>query len=96
MVAAANPSWSLIPGKLDQLDVSPTDIIWGVNRHDHIYMRNGNGWHRVGGLLTHVTVGSAGVWGRNVHGNIYYREGVTLSNPAGTSWTQIPGKSRDI
>jgi hypothetical protein len=91
VVTATNPNWSIIPGKLTQLDVSPADIVWGVNRHHRIYISNGNGWHNVPGLLVHVTVGSAGVWGVNSGGNIYYREGVTLSSPSGASWTHIPG-----
>lgn len=87
----ANPDWDIVSGKLVQLDISPDDILWGVNSGHYIYIRNGNGWSQVGGLLTHVTVGKAGVWGVNVHKNIYYREGVTRSNPKGSSWTQISG-----
>ena len=91
VVEGTNPNWSTIGGKLTQLDVSPANVVWGVNQHHHIYILNGNGWQRVPGGLTHVTVGSAGVWGVNSGGNIYYREGVTLSSPMGTTWTHIPG-----
>ena len=87
----ANPDWDIVPGKLAQLDISSDDILWGVNSGHNIYIRNGNGWSQVDGLLTHVTVGKAGVWGVNVHENIYYREGVTRSSPKGSSWTQISG-----
>ena len=90
-----NPNWSAIPGKCTQIDVSPADVTWGVNSRHHIYMRSksGNGWLKVGGGLTHVTVGHAGVWGVNIHKNIYYREGITLSSLVGSSWTQIPGNN---
>ncbi|CAB4025803.1 Hypothetical predicted protein, partial [Paramuricea clavata] len=88
---SANPDWSLVSGALTQLDISPDDILWGVNSADNIYIRNGSGWSQVGGALKHVTVGKAGVWGVNAGRNIYYRNGVTLSNPKGSSWTRIPG-----
>ena len=68
------------------------DVVWGVNAGDSIFIRNGNSWVNVAGLLTHVTVGDAGVWGVNRNRNIFYREGVTLSSLAGTGWTLIPGK----
>ena len=89
----ANPDWSRVSGRLTQLDISPEDIVWGVNRADNIYIRNGNGWSRISGALKHVTVGKAGVWGVNGGRNIYYREGVTLSNPSGSSWRHIPGEN---
>ncbi len=94
VVAGANPNWSTIGGRLTQLDVSPAGIAWGVNKDDHIFVKNVNGWHRVGGTLTHVSVGDAGVWGVNRDGHIYYREGVTLGSPVGTSWTHIPGRDK--
>ena len=75
-------------GALTQLDISPDDILWGVNSAGNIYIRNG--WSRViGGALKHVTVGKAGVWGVNAGRNIYYRNGVTSSNLKGSSWQGI-------
>ena len=95
-VAGENPNWSTVPGRLKQLDVSPANIVWGVNRHDNIYMLNNrNSWKHIGGLLKHVSVGSSGVWGVNSGDNIYYRKGVTLSNPAGTQWKHIGGKKKN-
>ena len=88
----ANPNWSVVSGRLIQVDVSPDDIVWGVNSAHNIYIRNGNGWSQVGGALKHVTVGEAGVWGVNRYRNIYFRNGVTLSNPKGSSWERISGK----
>ena len=85
-----------MPGRLIQVDVSPDDIVWGVNSADYIYIRNGNGWSHVGGALKHVTVGEAGVWGVNRARYIYYRQGVTLSNPKGSGWRNIPGEKLAI
>lgn len=75
-----------------QLDISPNDIVWGINRADHIFILNGNGLSTVGGALEHVTVGDSGVWGVNDARMIYYREGVTSSYPKGWSWTHISGE----
>ena len=88
----ANPNWSVVSGRLVQVDVSSDDIVWGVNSTDSIYIRNGDGWSQVGGALKHVTVGEAGVWGVNGNEDIYFRDGVTLSNPKGSSWRKIAGK----
>ena len=91
MATSANPDWSVVSGRLIQVDIGPDDIVWGVNSAHSIYIRNRNGWSRVGGALKHVTVGEAGVWGVNRNRNIYFRNGVTLSNPRGSSWRGIPG-----
>lgn len=90
-VQSNHPNWSLQSGRLKQLDLSPYNILWGVNSNHQIFIRNGNGWTWVSGRLKHVSVGNAGVWGVNKHDNIYYREGVTLSSSFGTSWTQVSG-----
>ncbi len=93
---AVGSDWKLIPGmKLTQLDVSPTDVVWGVNKvNQGFVMANGNGeWERVyGQRYRHVTVGSAGVWVTTLTRQIAYRDGVTSSNPAGTSWRGVEGR----
>ena len=33
--------------------------------------------------------------GVNSANNIYFRNGVTPKNPAGSSWTKVPGKNND-
>ncbi|XP_046861569.1 lectin L6-like [Xenia sp. Carnegie-2017] len=95
-VESSNPNWSLLSGRLKQLDLSPYNILWGVNSGHAIWVRKGSGWTRVGGALKHVSVGNGGVWGVNKHDNIYFREGVTFSSPVGTSWTQISGSLKRI
>ena len=89
---SAKPDWSLISGALVQLDISPDDIVWGINSADNIFIPNGNGLSQVEGALEHVTVGDSGVWGVNDARMIYYREGVTSSYPKGFSWTHISGE----
>jgi hypothetical protein len=93
------PSWSSIDGKLRQVDISPSNVVWGTNSGHLIWLRIGTAWIQIGGRLKHVTAGNAGVWGVNSGDQIFYRERVTPSNLKGTSWTKVAGKKvfvRDI
>ena len=94
IVLALAPSWQRVAGKLSQLDVSSSDILWGVNSIFDIYRRNGNSWTKIDGNLEskHVSVGNAGVWAVNRNDHIYFREGITDNNLDGTAWAQIDGK----
>jgi hypothetical protein len=82
-----------VGGKLRELDVSPSDVVWSVNSGHSIYIRLGTRWKKVTGKLKHVSVGNAGVWGVNRFDRIYFREGVTTSNLAGTTWSLISGEN---
>ena len=88
-------NWKTIPGNLKQLDVGPLASVWGVNKHDNIYILKGNSWQKVSGALKHVSSGASGVWGVNSANNIYFRNGVAPTNPAGSSWKNVPGKNKD-
>ena len=94
IVPGNNPVWSVIPGRLMQVDVSPADVVWSVNSAHFIFLRVGSQgkWKQIGGLLKHVSVGEAGVWGVNKHDEIWYREGVSSSNVAGTKWEKVDGE----
>jgi hypothetical protein len=84
----------MIPGRLMQVDVSPAEVVWGVNSAHFIYLRVGSqgNWKHIRGLLKHVSVGEAGVWGVNKYDEIWYREGVSSSNVAGTRWQKLGGE----
>ena len=92
-IAVLAPSWARIGGKLRELDISPSDVVWGVNSEHSIYIRLGTRWEKVTGGLKHVSVGNAGVWGVNRFDHIYFREGITTSNLPGTKWTRISGEN---
>lgn len=92
IVVELAPSWVKVTGKLRQLDVSPSDVVWGVNRLHRIYLRNEFGWKNLDGFLKHVSVGDAGVWGVTRYDHIYFREGITENNLEGTGWSRLDGK----
>ena len=87
----AGSRWIRIPGGLKQIDSGNFGIVWGVNRHNHIWCRTGirwnrpqgTGWRRVPGGLKYVSVGERGVWGVNRANHIYFRRGVTRGTPQG-------------
>lgn len=81
----------LSAGSLKEIS-SGYNIVWGVNRHDHIYTRaiskshpGGATWKLIGGLLKQVSVSSRtnNVWGVNRRDRIYYRIGANLRTPTG-------------
>merc|ERR1711939_534213 len=70
--------WRHIAGKLKQVSVGLGGHVWGVNRNDDIFYRNGVGgrWKHIAGKLKQISVGSSGrVWGVNRNDDIFYRNG---------------------
>ena len=65
------------------------NIAWCTTSDQNIFI-NVNGrdgtWVNVLGGLSQISIGESGVWSVYTNGNIYYREGITASNPSGTSW----------
>jgi uncharacterized protein (AIM24 family) len=88
------PVWSEIPGRLIQVDVSPAEVVWGVNSDHMIFLKDGTTgkWRPIPGLLKHVSVGNAGVWGVNEKDQIWYRTGVSPGCLRGTGWLHIRGE----
>ena len=74
-----------MPGNFKQLDVGPRGSVWGVNNYDNIYILKGGSGRKVSGALKHVSSGESGVWGVNSANKIYFRNGVTPTNPTGSS-----------
>ncbi|XP_044846165.1 fish-egg lectin-like [Mauremys mutica] len=71
---------------------------WGVNSADNIYFRfdvtpdscAGSRWEYVPGKLSMIEVGTEGsVYGVTSAGQVFRRDGITKSNPVGTTWTQV-------
>ena len=91
IASGQNSVWSVIPGRLMQIDVSSADVVWGVNSAHHIYLGKDR-WQLISGLLIHVSFGDAGVWGVNKQNLIYYRKGVSSENLEGTKWHNTNGK----
>ncbi len=93
IISVLAPSWAKVSGQLKQLDISPSDVVWGVNSLYDTWLRVGTTWKRVTGDLKHVSVGNAGVWGVNQWDYVYFREDVTPRNLDGTSWTRVVGEN---
>ncbi|XP_078571553.1 uncharacterized protein LOC144859138 [Branchiostoma floridae x Branchiostoma japonicum] len=51
----------------------------------------GNGWERIPGRNTYVSVGKLGVWGVNSAGEVYYRVGSYGNEGKGTGWKKVDG-----
>eukprot|EP00079_Xenopus_tropicalis_P017045 XP_004916640.2 PREDICTED: fish-egg lectin-like [Xenopus tropicalis] len=86
-----------IPGRLVYYSCGGLGC-WGVNNVSHIYFRygvkptacDGSQWWRVEGSLVMLEVGTDGsVFGLSSDGNVYKREGITYTNPTGTSWVNL-------
>jgi hypothetical protein len=82
-----------VQGQLRQLDVSSSNVFWGVDSEDLIYFGDGTTRQLVSGRLTHVSIGGSGIWGVNVHNQTFFRRGVTESIPQGTDWLFIDGET---
>lgn len=86
-----------IEGRLKYYSCGPYGC-WGVNSHNNIYYRygveptacQGTKWKQIEGSLIMVEVGTDGsVYGANYQGDVYRRDGISASNPIGTSWTLL-------
>lgn len=89
--------WTRVPGKLKYISCGEYGI-WGVNKENEVYFREGvtrsnpSGlkWRRVGGRLRQIEAGKDGqVWGVGTSGRVYVRTGVTLSKPWGVGWKTV-------
>ncbi|XP_073694408.1 fish-egg lectin-like [Garra rufa] len=90
--------WVQLAGKLKYYSCGPYSC-WGVNAAGNVVIRRsvtgascgGSGtFEAVAGALSMVEVASDGnVFGVDAQGNLYIRAGVTISNPPGSSWTNV-------
>ncbi|KAG7469268.1 hypothetical protein MATL_G00127070 [Megalops atlanticus] len=105
---AGSPTpWQQLPGALVYYSCGPNGC-WGVNRGQDIYVMKGVtptacrgslNWQHIPGKLVMIEVGTDGsVYGVNAGGDVYRRDGITASNPAGTTWTLLStcGKSKHV
>lgn len=96
MKQASQTTWKTVAGGLKQVSVGfKANEVWGVNRNEDIYWRQGmaGSWQKVGGKLVHVSVnGKDGeyVWGTNRNDDIYFRSGLR------GQWKHIGGKLTQI
>ena len=82
-------SWTRIDGELKQVAVGTAGLVWGVNKNDDIFRRDGSSWTRIDGKLKQVAVAADGtVWGVNKNDNIFRRDG--------NSWTRIDGELKQV
>ena len=76
--------WQSVPGGLKHVSVGADGTVWGVNKNDQIYRRDGGNWRNIPGGLKQISVGSRSkVWGVNRNDQIYYWNG--------SNWTNVPG-----
>ncbi|XP_072282571.1 fish-egg lectin-like [Pyxicephalus adspersus] len=87
-------TFTTLDGGLNYYSCGPLGC-WGVNRGKSVYYRHnvkptacqGSHWQQVSGSLEMLEVGTDGsVFGINAVGEVYKRDGITESNPIGTSW----------
>ncbi len=81
------PSFTPVPGNLQQVSVGADGTVWGVNSGGLIYRYNSQtqSWIGVPGYLTQVVVGGNGsVWGLN-------HESVYRWDASAQHWTPVPG-----
>jgi len=94
--------WREVPGRLRHISVNSMGRVWGTNRSDNIYIRNGttaantlgSGWTQVpasGFKLTTIGDGNQ-VWALGNNDKIFLRVGTSDTNPDGDSWKEIPGR----
>jgi Tectonin domain len=87
------PTFTLVPGSLQQVSVGGDGTVWGINAAGLIFQYNSasQSWVQVPGFLTQIAVGSNGsVWGLNPAGLIY-RWDVNRQN-----WTPVSGTLAQI
>ncbi|XP_030069430.1 fish-egg lectin [Microcaecilia unicolor] len=96
-VQSSSLPWVQIEGKLKYISCGSLGC-WGVNSGDDIYYLwnsspdscQGSSWQHVEGKLSMIEAGTEGtVYGVNAQGMVYHRDGITASNPIGTSWIQV-------
>ena len=79
-----------MPGKLKQISVGSSSVVWGVNRDDKIYRWTGATWQQISGGLKYICVSRTGsnIWGVNKNNEIYYRSRNT--------WVKVSGRLKQI
>lgn len=87
------PTFTLVPGSLQQVSVGADGSVWGINAAGLIYQYNSTSqsWVQVPGYLTQIAVGGDGsVWGLNPAGLIYRWD------PNRKDWTPVSGTLAQI
>jgi hypothetical protein len=85
----ARVGWTLMRGKLMHVSTGTTNVQWGVNSDNDIFVRDGNVWNQISGKLNQISVAADGtVWGVNSSNDIFRRDG--------NSWTQISGELKYV
>jgi hypothetical protein len=98
-IAGPSPTWKLIPGELNLIEVGANGDVWGINAAGSIYYYffNGanSGWVNIPGSLGTLSVGADGtVWGINAFLQIYRYVGST-NGTAGT-FVNVPGSLEEL
>ena len=92
-----NLAWKRIPGALKHVSAGKAGI-WGVERDNNIYYRDGvnesnpdgTSWRVIVGKLKQVDSGPTGiVYGVDSNGTVYCRSGIESGKPFGTNWMQV-------
>lgn len=99
-------AWTPIPGSLTQVEQGENGVVWGINKNNDVYIRDGisttqpygTKWTKIGGVaLKQITVGCDGnVRGVSPAGEIYFRDGISAQKPKGTAWSKIDGSVQEI
>ncbi|CAB4023040.1 Neurogenic locus notch 1 [Paramuricea clavata] len=84
-------NWKVIPGSLAEIKAGAKDVAWGRDGQDRVYAIVNGKFEYVADArkIISISVGGSEVWAVDSKGNVLYREGITASEPKGTSWSVI-------
>jgi hypothetical protein len=84
-------NWKVIPGSLAEIKAGAKDVAWGRDGQDRVYAIVNGKFEYVADArkIMSISVGGSEVWAVDSKGNVLYREGITASEPKGTSWSVI-------
>ena len=84
-------NWKVIPGSLVEIKAGSKDVVWGRDGQNKVYAMVNGQFEYVADerMFISISVWSFEVWAVDSKGNVLYREGVTASQPKGTTWSAI-------
>ncbi len=88
---SSSPSFTIVPGALQEISVGADGSVWGLNSSQQIFTYSSSGWTNIPGTLSQIAVASStAVWGLNEQGQIYHWDS------AHSDWINVPGTLAQI
>jgi streptogramin lyase len=96
-LAGTTPTWQLISGELNNVQVAADGQVWGINAagSTYYYDFNTSSWVQIPGALGTLSVGADGtVWGIDGQSQVYRYAGRTDGTVG--AWENVPGSLSEI